>query len=177
MRMVTVDIKSQFEKAQNNVLKELYYYIIPQMVQFSIRMVNEKIPSQAEFRNLTGNTLTSYAFGVYYMGNLEIMGFNKDAEPALRNKLIKGETVVNFEDYDGNIRNFFRANIDTDGKLGVNTSMAFLKSYQPKSKYGIVFTTGTEYSTYLENVRELNVLTDAYEYSQSAFVKSFKPMK
>lgn len=170
-------ISQQFDKAVNNVLKDIYYYVIPQLVEFGIKMVNEVIPSQAEYRNLTGNTLTSYAFGVYYNGQLELMGFNTNSEPAIRNKLIKGETIVNFEDYDGDLRIFFRANIDTDGQLGTNTSMSFLKDYHPKSQFGIVFTTGTEYSAYLENVRELNVLSDAYDYSRSSFINSFRPIK
>ena len=105
------------------------------------------------------------------------MGFNKHNPPPIRNKLIKGETVFDFEDYDGNIRTWFTADIDTDGGYGDNTSAQFLKNYKTKRQFSIVFTTGTEYSEYLEKIRKVNVLTDGFEYSMSAFIKSFKPVK
>ncbi len=154
----------------------MYYHIVPQMVRFGIRMVNDALPQQTAFRNLTGNTITSFAFGVYYMGKLDIMGFNKKYKPPIRNKLVKGETVVDFEDYDGNIRNWFAAKIQTDAGYGANTSARFLQSFTTTRQFSIVFTTGTEYSEYLENVRDLNVLTDGKEYAVRAFVRSFKPI-
>jgi len=139
-------------------------------------MVTKVIPSQQEFRNLTGNTITSYAFGVYYNGSLEAMGFNDEFKQPLRNKLIKGETIYDFVDFDGDIRNYFRAEINTDGHYGGDTALSFLKSISPMGKFSIIFTTGTEYSAYLENVMNLNVLSDAYELSKTNFLKSFKPI-
>ena len=171
------DIAKQFEEIQNSIYKNLYYEIVPQMIDFGIRMVSNILPNQSEYRNLTGNTITSLAFGVYYMGNLEIMGFNNHYPPPIRNKLIKGEELFNFEDYDGNIRKYYRAKIQTDAGYGTNTSMEFLQSYKPIGQFAIVFTTGTEYSEYLEKTRKLNVLSDGYDYSITAFLSSFKPIK
>lgn len=171
------DIESQFNKCVDNILKNDYFHIVPQLTQFGIQMVSYILPNQAEYRNLTGNTITSLAFGVYYQGKLEIMGFNNRFPPPIRNKLIKGEELYDFEDYDGNIREYYQAKTDTDGGFGTNTSMAFLKGYKPARQYGIVFTTGTEYSEYLENTGKLNVLSDGYDYSITAFLKSFKPIK
>ncbi|NDV68597.1 hypothetical protein [Dysgonomonas sp. 25] len=171
------DITKQFEAIENEIHKSMYYCIVPQMTQFGIRMVNHILPNQTEFRNLTGNTITSLAFGIYYMGNLEIMGFNKHYPPPIRNKLIKGEELFDFEDYDGAIRKYYCAKIHTDAGYGQNTSMDFLKSYKSTRQFEMVFTTGTEYSVYLENKRKLNVLSEGYEYSISAFLKSFKPIK
>lgn len=177
MRMVMLDISKQFNNCMNNAFKDMYYDIIPQMVQFGIKMVTDILPNQADYRNLTGNTFTSYAFGVYYMGKIDTMGFNNKSEPALCNKLMKGDVLMDFEDYDGNWREMFIAKINTDGKLGRNTSLQFLQNYRCLRQYGIVFTTGTEYSEYLENVRKLNVLTKAVDTSKTAFIKSFKPIK
>lgn len=176
MATAKYDISKQFEKCVENAMAYIPQVILPQLVEFGIHMVNNVIPGQAEFRNLTGNTLTSYAFGVYHEGKLYVMGFNKDAKPALRNKLVKGETVRDFTDYDGRHRTYFRADVDTNGELGRDTSAQFLQSYKPEFKYSIVFTTGTEYSAYLENVRDLNVLTEAFETSKTEFLQSFKPI-
>ncbi len=155
----------------------MYYHIVPELTRFGIHMVNDVLPNQSEHRNLTGNTITSLAFGVYYRGNLEVMGFNNHYPPPIRNKLIKGEEVFDFEDYDGNIRKYFRAKIQTDAGYGTNTSMEFLKGYQSTRQFAIVFTTGTEYSEYLEKTRKLNVLSNGYDYSMTAFIKSFKPIR
>lgn len=171
------DIAKQFDNAVNNFLKDEYYFIVPQLVQFGIKMVNDIIPDQADYRNLTGNTLTSYAFGVYWQGKLDIMGFGKRFKPPIRNKLVKGETVYDFVDYDGVLRKWFTAKIDTDAGFGKNSSVKFLKDYVCRQQYGIVFTTGTEYSEYLEEVMKLNVLTQSYQTAKSSFIKSFKPIK
>ncbi len=171
------DIREQFDKCANNVLKELHLYVVPQMVQYGMDMVNNILPMQSKYKNLTGNTITSYGFGVYHNGKLEVMGFNNAWKPALREKLRKDETVYDFYDYDGNRRLFFTATVDTDGNYGVRTSMDFLKSYRATGQFSIIFTTGTEYSKYLENLANLNVLSAGYEFSKSAFINSFRPVK
>lgn len=171
------NIKKQFEDIQSGIYKDMYYYIVPEMTRLGIHMVNDVLPNQSKYSNLTGNTITSLAFGVYYMGSLEVMGFNNHYPPPIRNKLIQDETVINFEDYDGSIRKYFRAKIQTDAGYGTNTSMEFLKGYQSTRQFAIVFTTGTEYSEYLEKTRKLNVLSDGYDYSITEFIKSFKPIR
>ncbi len=170
-------IQDQFQVIQTKTNKVVDTYMEKQLVDFGIHMVNEALPSQQEFRNLTGNTLTSYAFGVYVNGSLRAMGFNKDAKAPLRNKLIKDEIVYDFTDYDGNFRDYFRAEVDTDAGYGQSSSVQFLQSYKSRAKYSIIFTTGTEYSAYLENSLNLNVLSDGFDYAASAILKSFKPIR
>lgn len=170
-------IQDQFQVIQTNTNKVVDAYMEKQLVDFGIHMVNEALPSQQEFRNLTGNTLTSYAFGVYVNGALRAMGFNKDAKAPLRNKLIKDEIVYDFTDYDGNFRDYFRAEVDTDAGYGQSSSVQFLQSYKSRAKYSIIFTTGTEYSAYLENSLNLNVLSDGVDYAASAILKSFQPIR
>lgn len=170
-------IQDQFQVIQTNTNKIVDAYVEKQLIDFGIQMVNEALPSQQEFRNLTGNTLTSYAFGVYVNGSLRAMGFNKDAKAPLRNKLIKDEIVYDFTDYDGNFRDYFRADVDTDAGYGQSSSVQFLQSYKSRAKYSIIFTTGTEYSAYLENSLNLNVLSDGVDYAASAILKSFKPIR
>ncbi|MFT3994793.1 MAG: hypothetical protein QM660_10825 [Dysgonomonas sp.] len=169
------NVSQQFDACMPNIEKEVDSVIIAHMEQFGDDMVNRVLPEQAEFRNLTGNTLTSYSYGIYLNGALQLMSYF-NGKSAIRRKLKKGEIVRDFVDYDGNYRTYFQANIDTDADFGVNSASLFLQTYKPKAKYSIIFTTGTEYSAYLENVRDLNVLTEGFEYSKNAFLSSFKPI-
>ena len=136
---------------------------------------------QAEYRNLTGNTVTSLAFGLYVDGVLSDV-VTLDKESPMRTKLTKGDILRNFVDYDGNLRKYFSANVATDGGYGYDTSLTFLKSYRipKKYKYALVVTTGTEYSEYLQNVLNLNVLSDtaikAETNGYKMFINSFKPI-
>ena len=43
--------------------------------------------------------------------------------------------------------------------------------------FSVVMTTGTEYSEYLENVRNLNVLTDTFKSSKGIMLEELKPME
>ena len=118
---------------------------------------------QAEYRNLTGNTITSIAFGLYKGGALDEICFIEGKQPPVRVKLRYRESVIDFLDYDGNVRSFLRAPVDTDGGFGRNTSAQFLLQYKPEYPDGIVICTGTEYSSFLETTLGFNVLTDTRE--------------
>lgn len=109
------------------------------------------------YNNLTGNTITSTSFGIYKNFKLTDIVFVSMKE-AIRVKLIKGETVVNFLDYDGSVRERFTAPIDTDGFYGKDFSIDFLYQYKPEYATCIVWTTGTEYSDMLED--KWNVLEE-----------------
>ena len=137
---------------------------------------------QAGYRNLTGNTVTSLAFGLYVDGVLSDV-ITLDKKAPWRNKLTKGDILRNFVDYDGNFRAYFKAVVATDSGYGYDTSLTFLKSYRipKKYKYALVVTTGTEYSTYLENELNLNVLKGTELKAKSngykMFVSSFKKIE
>lgn len=127
----------------------------------------------------TGNTITSYACGVfvdraliYYYSN-----GNKIKAP-VRVKLSKGETAYLNPDYEGRSRRF-TGKTDTDKGYGEDFSFKFLSRYKSKVKNGfeIVVCSGTEYSTYIENVWHGNVLTDTFERAPKVLSKNFKPMK
>ena len=169
-------IAKQFEASIPNIEKVVTMHMVESLSKFGDYMIDKVLPEQAEFRNLTGNTLTSYAYGVYVNGVIHTIGLFKNGEPAIRIKLSKDETVRNFEDYDGSIRSYFTGDIDTDRGYGDEFSYRFLSGYTPKGKFSLVFTTGTEYSAYLENVLNLNVLTDSLDTVKSDLLKSFKPI-
>lgn len=137
--------------------------------------------ASAEYRNLTGNTLTSLAFGFYENYNLKEFILLDNGKPPIRRKLVKGEVLGDFLDYDGNLRRVFSADIDTDGGWGSSTSYQFLSGYKPTKPTSIVITTGTEYSEYLERELGLNVLTDTKDEAKAKgrtmFLNAFKKIK
>ena len=165
------------KKILDNLTRERFLLALYQLGYMLIRDAE----FQAGYRNLTGNTVTSLAFGLYVDGALSDV-VTLDKESPLRTKLTKGDVLTNFVDYDGILRKRFYAEADTDGGYGYDTSLTFLKGYRiPKKwKYAIVVTTGTEYSEYLQNEYKLNVLgkteikakTDGYKM----FINSFKPI-
>ena len=167
------NISNDLEVCRGNIEKVINAHIIEQMEEFGDEMIDSILPSQAEFRNLTGNTLTSYAYGVYLNGEIQTIGMYSGKD-AIRVKLNKGEILRGFTDYDGGLRTYFKADVDTDRGYGNASSRNFLTGYKPKGKYSLIFTTGTEYSAYLENVLNMNVLTDGFMETQSDFLNSFK---
>lgn len=130
------------------------------------------------YSNLTGNTITSTSFGLYKDYKLVDVVFIS-MEAAIRTKLIKGEWVSNFLDYDGNIRTSFMATIDTDAFYGKEFSMDFLYQFKPEYANSIVWTTGTEYSDALE--LEWNVLQETadevYNTKETMFRLNFEKIK
>lgn len=166
-------VSKDFDACMINIGDVVDAHILSQLEQFGDDMIDSILPSQAEFRNLTGNTLTSYAYGVYLNGIIQTIGMyvGKDA---IRVKLDKGEILRDFTDYDGGFRKYFKAEVETDKGYGNESSRKFLSEYKPSGKYSIIFTTGTEYSAYLENVLNLNVLTDGFDYAKTDFINSFK---
>lgn len=164
-------IEKQFDSIMEKQNPVIDSFIMKNLENFGEEMVNNIIPIQRGFYNLTGNTITSFAYGLYLDGELLKIGLY-DGKNAIRTKLTKGELFEGIS-YDGKYRRFVGI-VSTDGDYGTQTSINFLKSYSVTSKYGIVFTTGTEYSEYLEKVVNVNVLTDGRIYSISSFINSFK---
>ena len=134
--------------------------------------------AQRQYRNLTGNTFVSYSCGIYIDGTLrEILLSSDYKKPPIRVKLAKGE-VFSGKDYDGTFRRKYKANIETDRGLGVDTSLRFLRQHKPNvtKGYDVVMCTGTEYSEYIEKVRHINVLTNTYLMSSGLIAANLKPI-
>ena len=159
--------------------------MIAERVSVALLTMGEQLLSDAEisaeYHNLTGNTLTSLAFGLYDNFMLKEIILLDNGKPAIRRKLVKGEVVGDFLDYDGNLRHSFTADVDTDGGWGTSTSYQFLRAYKPLKPQSIVITTGTEYSEYLEQELGLNVLSDTRDEARmrglSMFRNGFKKIK
>ena len=169
------DIEKQFSDGIDHINNILNKSQLEGLIELGRRLVSDVLPSQARYDNLTGNTVTSYAFGIYNNGRMIYFGTNNLKSP-IRNKLRIGENFTGVS-YDGVFKDF-TANIDTDGGYGKDTSYQFLKDYRPNTReFAMVITTGTEYSQYLENKRHINVLTNSKAVLPDEFSKSFKPIQ
>jgi len=166
--------------------RRIWDLVWPNLYEALVSLAHELIQS-AEFvkgyKNLTGNTLTSYAVGIYKDGALIEIIQNSNLRPPVRVKLTRGEVWEDFRDYDGNFRKKFVGKVETDRGWGDDTSIQFLTSYDPPfrgSKTGIVMCTGTEYSKFLE-MDGINVLTATRKefeaFGESMLVRNLRPIK
>lgn len=169
------DIEKQFNDGITGIYNLVNKNQLNGLIAMGRKLVNVILPKEKEYKNMTGNTVTSYAFGIYHNGKMIYFGTNNLPNPVTE-KLKKGE-LFSGVNYDGDYTDF-RATIDTDGKYGEDTSYQFLKEYRPNTmNFAMVVTTGTEYSGYLENVRHLNVLSDSMDNLPEEFSNSFKSIQ
>lgn len=172
------------EEAKKKINSVIDTYLLYRITGIGIKLLRDGVIS-AQYHNVTGNTLTSLAVGIYYKGGLSriitavvTQGLKNPTRP----KLSRGDGVgvIMVQSYEsGKFIPIKKYNlIDTDGKYGLTTSVDFLKAYKaPSDGVGLVMCTGTEYSNYLESKKGLNVLSDTFDYAESIAKMTFKPMK
>lgn len=129
------------------------------------------------FVGFTGNTQTSYACGVYVNGTCQNIILQQNwMQSPVRMKIRYGELVFLSNPYEGEAR-AVRGAVDVANEFGQDTSVRFLLEHKcPKDGWGLVMTTGTEYSEFLETIYGYDVLTATGEEAYAIISKSFKPM-
>ena len=130
--------------------------------------------------NMTGNTINSYAAGVYVKGKLVRIETSAGSIPSpLRRKLGRGQRF-----YAGSLRwdeevqeNTFTAQAGSNGTMEAERSIAFLQSYKPSHNgWSLVVCNGVEYATYQENEMNIDVLTASFDYTRMFAPSMFIPM-
>ena len=166
-------LRDGLEKGYNMIINHLY----KQMYGFCERLLLE-VPKHREYYGFTGNTQTSYACGIYVDGSLEgiVVQNNWNTAP-LREKVPMNVWVYLRQPYEGRSRSV-RGKVRISGApYGLETSINFLRKYRaPKNKLCIIMTTGTEYSEFLEAVRNIDVLTGTYEAAHEILKNGWKKM-
>lgn len=153
-------------------------YFVSYLIEVCHKAVDHAV-GHKEYGDFTGNTVTSYACGLYVRGELEYVYVSgSDMREPLRIKVKKGELAFLEETYDKRKDISVKGEIDTDWMFGEDTSVQFLQNYKSKyiQGYEIVMTTGTEYSTWIEKHMGLNVLTETYQDVPSLLLSSLKPI-
>lgn len=171
------------EDAKKKINSVIGSYMLDRITEIAIKLLHDGVVS-AQYHNVTGNTLTSLAVGIYYRGGLSRIitaVVTQGLKNATRPKLSRGDGlgVIMVRSYEnGRLIPIKKYNlIDTNGEYGLTTSVNFLKNYRsPRDVIGLVMCTGTEYSNYLESKKGLNVLSDTYDYAESIAKMTFKPM-
>jgi hypothetical protein len=164
-----------FKKAKEIIFAHLYN----QCINLCDTLVNDAL-SKREFQSFTGNTITSFACGIYIDGALNyLVASGQNMEAPVHAKVQEGELVYLAEPYEGKARSV-RGKVGIAYNLsGMETSYRILQSMHPSSGgLSIIMTTGTEYSTYLEGVYHLNVLSETAKDSnvKKLLYSSFKPL-
>lgn len=168
--MTQTNIDKVLEDGFKKARQIAYRAIFAAMKECAIRFVREAVDAY-NGGNLTGNTITSISAGIYEQGMpqpIVISARDLGLKSPVARKLRKGE-VFSGTDYDGRERKGFRANVDTAGDFGEGTAFHILQNYKLPAgcAFGIVVTTGTEYSEYLTKEKELN-----YDLLISTFKKA-----
>lgn len=166
-----------FKKAKELIFGHLY----DQSAAFSDKLISHAIDSyRSVIGPFTGNTITSYACGLYVDGVLtDIRASSRSMKSSVHIKIKAGESLFLDNPYSGKPRRIAGMAEIVLGDDGLESSINFLSNhYTPKIQKGIeiVMCTGTEYSVYQENVWKANFLTNTYLEAKKDKLNSFKPL-
>lgn len=133
--------------------------------------------SSRTYTGFTGNTQTSYAVGIYQDGQLlQIICSGESMPPPVSPKVPRGELRVYKSDGSGNQKAVYeKQEVDrrvygianVNGMSGEETARRILQNWTfagTPPKLAIVFTTGTEYSKYIE-ARKQTGSAEAFSYA------------
>ena len=134
-----------------------------------------QVAKDKEFTGFTGNTQLSYACGVYVNGELKHVSFQHNWNgPTIRMKVRKGKVVYLEEPFEGNPRPV-KGMVDIVVNHGPELSLQQIEQFRaPRRGVFLLMTTGTEYSTFLDEEVGLNVLTKTKENAPKIIERNWK---
>lgn len=136
-------------------------------------VILKHVRDNAEYFNVTGNTMGSISCGIYKDGVLLRVEqpFTREIK---ERTLKKGEKRV-FGKKNGDSKRVFVAETGDRKYFADEEARKFLMSFKPSiNGFAIVFCVGTEYATYLEKSKELNVITETFNNVKSSGVNLFQ---
>lgn len=154
-----------FKDAYNIALSKIEKFVIRRLADFGVELLEHAKEGKRGWNSFTGNTITSLAFGLYDSGNLTDIVFVSGLRPPVHAKIQNGETVYLEDPYEGEER-AVTGKVEIYDDWGEETSVRTLQTLTPKGGTGIVITTGTEYSVFLEKKKDFNVLSDTEAYAR-----------
>lgn len=164
--------KQAFMKGLKIAEEKIHFVLLRWLAEYGQELLDDA-RFRAEYQSFTGNTLTSLAFGLYQNTVLEDVVFISGLKAPVRIKVQKGDYVYLETPYQGSPRGV-RGQVEIYDDTGVETSIRTLQGVCPKGGNGIVVTTGTEYSTFLENFYNVNVLSDTFLEAQNNVLRDMK---
>lgn len=141
--------------------------LLDRYVNMSVNALSMKIlkhiQDNAEYFNVTGNTMGSLSCGVYKDG--ELIYVDQPFSDKIKEQTLKKGEKRKF----GN--KVYVAETGDSKYFADDAAVDLLQSIKPSSKgFAVVFCVGTEYATYLENTKKLNVMTDTFNHVASSRV-------
>jgi hypothetical protein len=148
--------KKTLEKAGKTISK-LVDKEITSVAQNISSDICEHIRENGSYRNITGNTRGSIAFGVFINGKLV------DVQAPFAKAYTKRKTLIAGEKYKR-----FTAPTGDSSYYGYEESINFIEGYTPSTKNGfqIVFAVGTDYAEYVEVSYRKNVMTQSFFFAK-----------
>ena len=164
-------------KAKRIISEHILHKILTPMAD---TVLTEVVAKRIALNNMTGNTINSYAVGVYVNGALALIKTSSSTIPSpLRRKLSRGQKFyAGSQRWDGETQmGTFTAKVPTNGSIEAERSIAFLETYHaPNNGWTVVVCNGVEYATFQESVLNLDVLTSSWSYMQMFAESYFIPM-
>lgn len=154
-----------FREAYNIALIKIEKFFMRRLADFGKILLNDARDGKKGWNSFTGNTITSLAFGLYEHNSLTDIVFVSGVKPPVHAKIRNGETVYLEDPYEGEARSV-TGKVDIYNDWGNETSVRTLQELRPKGDSGIIVTTGTEYSEFLEKKGDFNVLSDTELYAR-----------
>lgn len=152
--------KKTFIKALSVAKEKMHLALLRRLAEYG-EILLEDAKFSGEYTSFTGNTLTSLAFGVYENNQLTDVVFISGVGAPVHAKIQEGQRKWLYFPYEGDAR-FVLGSVEIEDAWGDETSIKTLQALCPKGGNGIIVTTGTEYSTFLEQVKDLNVLSNTF---------------
>ena len=176
-----MDNSAALQKGTAKAKKIMYDHIYLLMTSAAKKLLEDATNGRVFLgHNMTGNTVNSYAVGVYFKGNLVFMMTSSQgiAKP-LRRKLGKGQKFyAGSQRWDGETQEHtFAAEVSTNGTTEAERSIAFIQSYKASDKgWELVVCNGAEYGTFQENQMQIDVLTASFDNAKMFLPAMFKPL-
>lgn len=171
-------LKAGTEKAKRLIEEHILNQILIPTAKGLIQAATEGRVSLGH--NMTGNTINSYAAGVYANGVLVHIETSAGSIPnPLRRKLGRGQRFyAGSQRWDGDMQEHtFTAKAGSNGTMEAERSIAFLQSHKPSANgFALVVCNGVEYATYQENEMNIDVLTANFDYTRIFAPSMFTPM-
>ena len=163
--------------AKKRMRAEVENYFTERLVRVCDRLVEDAVASK-EYRNLTGNTVTSYTCGLYVNGSLSYVVQSGEGMTApVRKKLRKGE----YHYFKSGLRRREEGSQRDSGdgwRLGNQHSHVVRHGVQAPLEARLCHCDDHGHGIFgvLEQEHDLNVLTDTYEYVSDVMFNNFKPI-
>lgn len=164
-------------KAKRIISEHILLKVLTPMAE---KVLTDVVAKRITLNNMTGNTINSYAVGVYVNGALVLIKTSSSTIPSpLRRKLGMGQKFyAGSQRWDGETQmGTFTAKVPTNGSMEAERSIAFLQTYNaPANGWSLVVCNGVEYATFQESVLNLDVLTSSWSDMQMFAETYFTPM-